>query len=182
MALHLIFVREHSKVAEEVIDAFPWWNGKQIFDLTRHIVAAEMQAVTCHEFIPALTGSKIPRYQGYNPREEAVNSNRFTTVAFRVGHTLLNSTMASVTAGDVWTPHNLSLVLRNQTVFRNEGFDNFVRAMLLGHASEIDAGVVTEVRNLLRDESGNQSGRQARDLVSLNIQRGPDHEMICEFQ
>jgi len=78
IALHTIFAREHNTVAVEVAAAYPGFNDEQIYQLARHITAAEMQAVVYHEFIPALTGSKLPRYRGYRRNVRAVVSNEDT--------------------------------------------------------------------------------------------------------
>ena len=57
-----IFAREHNTVAAEVAVAYPNFDDEEIYQLARHIVAAEIQAVVYHEFIPALTGSTLADY------------------------------------------------------------------------------------------------------------------------
>ena len=79
-ALHLVFAREHNTVASEIEAAFPCYNDEEIYLLARHIVSAEMQAITYHEFLPALTGSELPRYRGYLPHVNTGISTRFSTV------------------------------------------------------------------------------------------------------
>jgi len=171
-ALHLIFAREHNTVAAEIAAAFPRYNDEQIYQLARHIVAAEMQAITYHEFLPALTGSKLAPYRGYNPLMHVGISTRFSTVGFRVGHTLLNSTVSSINARGVTRNHKLRDVFFNTRVFLREGVDSFFRGMMRGQASEVDSGVTSEVRNFLITSRG--STMQV-DLVALNIQRGRDN-------
>ncbi len=171
-ALHLIFAREHNTVAAEIAAAFPRYNDEQIYQLARHIVAAEMQAITFHEFIPALTGSKLPPYRGYNQMMHVGISTRFSTVAFRVGHTLLNSTVAAINARGVTRNHKLRNVFFNTRVFTREGIDSFFRGMMRGSAAEVDRGVTGEVRNFLITSKGSTT---QMDLVALNIQRGRDN-------
>lgn len=174
VALHLIFAREHNTVAAEVATAFPRYNDEQIYELARHIVAAEMQAITFHEFLPALTGRKLPRYRGYNPKSTAAISTRFSTVAFRVGHTLLNSTVTTIDARGGTRTHKLRDAFFNADMFVRDGIDSFFRGMLSGHASEVDNGVTGEVRNFLITSP--RSTRQL-DLVAFNIQRGRDNRV-----
>ncbi len=173
-ALHLLFAREHNTVAAEIAAAFPLYKDEQIYQLARHIVAAEMQAITYHEFLPALTGSKLPPYRRYNPLTHSAISTRFSTVAFRVGHTLLNSTVTTINARGVSRYHKLRYTFFNTSIFVNDGVDSFIRGMMRGHASEVDYGVTSEVRNFLIT-SQLQKRKVQLDLVALNIQRGRDN-------
>ncbi len=173
-ALHLIFAREHNTVAAEIAAAFPLYKDEQIYQLARHIVTAEMQAITYNEFLPALTGSKLAPYRGYDPLINPAISTRFSTVAFRVGHTLLNSTVASIHTRGVSHYHKLRDTFFNTSMFVHEGVDSFLRGMLRGHASEVDYGVTSEVRNFLIT-SQLQKRKVQLDLVALNIQRGRDN-------
>lgn len=172
IALHLIFAREHNTVAAEIATSFPNYNDEQIYQLARHIVAAEMQAVTYHEFIPALTGSKLIPYRRYRPEVTAAISTRFSTVAFRVGHTLLNSTVSSINARGQTRNRALHDVFFNPSAFIDDGMDALFRGMMRGHASEVDTGVTSEVRNMLITSRGST---MQIDLVAFNIQRGRDN-------
>ena len=171
LAMHLLFAREHNVVAAEVSQAYPHYNDEQIYQLARHIVAAEMQAITYYEFIPALTGQELPKYRGYNPRVRAIVSNLFTSVAFRVGHTMLNRTVTSMKSGTQTKQHLLRDVFFKPEVFVDATIDGLFRGMMNGHAAEIDNGIVSEVRNFLMDSPD----RRELDLAALNIQRGRDH-------
>jgi len=171
IAMHLLWAREHNKVAEEVANAFPDYDDEEIYQLSRHIVAAELQAVTYYGFIPALTGRILPKYNGYNPRIPAAISNRFSTVAFRVGHTLLNRTISSVDENGRTRALELADCFFQPKLFVRAGIDNLFRGMMTGFASEVDVGVSGEVRNFLKT-----SKKVVRfDLSALNIQRGRDH-------
>jgi len=91
IAMHLLWAREHNRIADEVSKAYYDYNDEQIYQLARHIVAAELQAVTYYSFIPALTGRLLPAYHGYKNDVKAVISNRFSSAAFRVGHRYWNN-------------------------------------------------------------------------------------------
>jgi len=153
-SIHLLFAREHNAIAKEVSTAFPLYNDEQIFQLARHILIAKFQAIVYYEFIPALTGRPIRRYRGYKPWIPARISNRWSTVGFRVGHTMLNAKVTSITA--------------------DAGFDNLVRGMISGRAAEIDNEITDEVRNNLFPIS---TTLEQLDLASLNIERGRDHNV-----
>ena len=77
---------------------FPAFNDEKVSQLARKIVAAELQAVLFEEFIPALTGRKLPSFRGYRLAIRAVISNRFSAAGLPGGHALLNSTINSISA------------------------------------------------------------------------------------
>ncbi len=172
ISVHTIFAREHNTVAAEVAAAYPNFDDEEIYQLARHIVAAEIQAVVYHEFIPALTGSKLADYQNYDPTVQGVISNEFSTAAFRVGHTLLNTTVASITPEGVTNNRLLRDSFFSPEAFEQDTLDGLFRGMLTGFASEVDNGITGEVRNFLIDEP---ESTEQLDLPALNVQRGRDH-------
>ncbi len=177
IAIHTLWAREHNRVAREVKRAFRTFKDEQIYQLARHIVAAEFQAVVYFEFLPALTGSLLPRYKGYNPRVKAVISNEFSTAAFRVGHTLLNSTVNSIDARGRLKKRLLRDSFFNPQAFIEDTIEGLFRGMMRGFASEVDNGITGEVRNFLIDEPNSE---EQLDLPALNIQHGGDHGLpVC---
>ncbi len=177
IAMHTLWAREHNRVAAEVKRAFRAFNDEQIYQLARHIVAAEFQAVVYFEFLPALTGRPLPPYKKYDPSVKAVISNGFSTAAFRVGHTLLNSTVNSIDAKGVLRKRLLRDSFFNPKAFIEDTIEGLFRGMMRGFASEVDCGITGEVRNFLIDETG---GEEQLDLPALNIQRGRDHRLpVC---
>lgn len=177
IAIHTLWAREHNRVAGEVKRAFPTYNDEQIYQLARHIVAAEFQAVVYFEFLPALTGRPLPAYSGYKPNVKAVISNRFSTAAFRVGHTLLNSTVNSINANGKLKKRRLRDSFFKPQAFIEDTIEGLFRGMMRGFAAEVDNGITGEVRNFLIDAP--QSEEQL-DLPALNIQRGRDHRLpVC---
>ncbi len=174
IAVHTIFAREHNTVAAEVIEAFPNLanDDEAVYQLARHIVAAEIQAIVYHEFIPALTGSKLAPYRRYDPNVKGVISNEFSTAAFRVGHTLLNTTVTSVSPDGVTSNRLLRDSFFNVTAFEEDTLEGLFRGMMTGFASEVDNGITGEVRNFLIDEP---ESMEQLDLPALNVQRGLDH-------
>eukprot|EP00171_Calliarthron_tuberculosum_P014547 IDg14547t1 len=170
-AMHLLFTREHNEVAKVVAREFPGMNDEDIYQLARHVVIAEFQAIVFHEFLPALFGRKLPAYSGYKEGTVAAISNSFSTVAFRVGHTLLNSTVTSISASGAVNNRRLRDSFFNPDAFRSDTIEGLLRGMMSGFASEVDAGITGEVRNFLV----NETSRMQLDLAALNIQRGRDH-------
>ncbi|MFG0244960.1 MAG: peroxidase family protein [Phycisphaerales bacterium JB052] len=174
-AMHTLFVREHNYWAQQMADQFPDADGDELFERARAIVAAEMQVITYHEFLPLLLGeSWIGDYTGYNPDVPPKISNEFATAAYRVGHTMLSPEILRLEATDQ-TASEGDLALRdaffNPTAISTYGIDGILRGLAGQRAQTIDSFVVDDIRNFLFGPPG--SG--GFDLASLNIQRGRDH-------
>lgn len=97
VAIHLLFAREHNRIAEELHKLNPKWSDESIFEETRRIVVAEIQHITYSEWLPLVIGqaamqrfSLFTQPQGYSSDyDEEINpsvTNEFTGAAFRFGH------------------------------------------------------------------------------------------------
>lgn len=150
--------------------------GDEVYELARAIVGAEMQAITYREFLPVLLGEDaLAPYEGYRDDVDPGITNEFATAAYRVGHTMLSSTLRrvdrrgrTIEAGD--------LALRDAffdptQLVDNGGLEPVLRGLASQRAQTIDTRLVDDVRNLLFGPPG--SG--GFDLAALNIQRGRDH-------
>jgi len=81
-AIQALFVREHNQIAAAIAAANHSLSDEQIFQMTRRIVAGELQVITYNEFLPALLGSNSLRpYSGYDPNVNAGIANEFSTAA-----------------------------------------------------------------------------------------------------
>src|SRR5207244_10146861 len=90
-AMHVLFVREHNRLANQIAASNPSLSDEEIYQRARRIVAAEMQAITYNEFLPALLGyGALSPYKGYKPWVNPGIANEFSTAAFRVGHSMLD--------------------------------------------------------------------------------------------
>ena len=186
-SMHVLFVREHNRLADQIHADHPELTDEQIYQRARAIVGAEIQAITYHEFLPALIGEGVLRpYQGYNPAVNPGIANEFSTAIFRVGHTTLD--------GDIERLDNEGRELEGQkgnVALRDAFFnplllnvnpdeaanptgtdiDPVLKGVVSGNSQEIDNKLVDDVRNFLFGPPG--SG--GLDLASLNVQRGRDH-------
>ncbi len=174
-AMHTLFVREHNRLAELIAKDNNNLSGDQIYEKARQIVAAQMQAITYYEFLPALLGQNaLGKYKGYDPELNASIINSFSTAAYRFGHSALSPTLLRLNSqGDEIEAG--SLELRDAFFSPSEIIDHGIEPILRGLAAKkhqrIDVYVIDDVRNFLFGEPGHGGF----DLASLNIQRGRDH-------
>ena len=175
-AAHTLFMREHNYWADKIRAVAGHLSGEEIYQAARAIVAAEIQVITYHEFLPALLGPYygLPRYRGYRPHTDAGIGNSFSSAAYRLGHSMLSPTLKridrygnEVAAGDL--PLRNAFFAPQEIV--TEGIDSIVRGLAWQVQQKLDPYVVDDVRNFLFGEPG----EGGFDLASLNIQRGRDH-------
>lgn len=172
--LHTIWVREHNKLCESLKRDFPGWGDERLYQMARKINGAAFQSVVYNEFYPALTGRRVPRYNGYSPKVNPGISLLFSTAAYRIGHTLVGDQITRMGCGNEKLP---SLRLRDvfftaPRVLQDKDIEEFVRGMVHTPAQEVDVHVVNLLRNFLFTDV---AGEELFDLVSANIQRGRDH-------
>lgn len=97
VAIHLLFAREHNRIAETLHVLNPAWSDDIIFEEARRIVIAEIQHITYNEWLPLVIGKEaMSRFSLWSPPhgysssyDEEINpsmTNEFTGAAFRFGH------------------------------------------------------------------------------------------------
>ncbi len=184
-ALETLFVRNHNLIAGKLQREHPKWSDEQLYQEARKINIAGYQAIIYNEYLPALLGTNaLPNYSGYNPMVNPGISNEFSTVAFRMGHSMVSPTIArdgnngQAVAGEV----SLAVDFFDPNLISNTGaIDPFtglastdiapvLKAEADGNGQAMDAMAVNEIRNLL---FGNGAGGD--DLIARDIQRGRDN-------
>ena len=175
IAIHTLFVREHNYWAGEIRAANPGWSDEQIFQLARAIVGAEIQQITYREFLPLLLGpNALVPYRGYNPATNPSIENAFATAAYRLGHSMLSSSLLRLGRNGQPIPEGpirLKDAFFNPSAVATLGIEPYLRGMARQKAQELDNQIVDDVRNFLFGAPG----AGGFDLAALNIQRGRDH-------
>jgi hypothetical protein len=176
-SMHTLWVREHNRVATGLAESHPEWSDEQIYQEARKTVVAEIQAVTYNEFLPLLLGEDtLSAYQGYDSTVNPDISSSFATAAYRFGHSMISPTLLRLDEdGNEIAEGNLAL---RDAFFKPEnvtesGIDPILRGASSQTAQAVDNQVIDDLRNFLFGPPG----AGGLDLVSLNIQRGRDHEL-----
>jgi len=168
-SIHSLFVREHNRLCDEFVDENPEWldNDDKIYHEARKINIGLMQHITYNEFLPLLLGP-LPSYTGYKVGIDASIANIFSTVAYRVGHSMLSSNLK--------IGSNSVLALRDAffspSFIKTNGIDSVLEGANDQVMQEIDIKIVDDVRSFL---FGPPQNEMLLDLASLNIQRARDH-------
>ncbi|CAH1772788.1 unnamed protein product, partial [Owenia fusiformis] len=181
LSMHTIWMREHNRVATELLRLNPHWDGNMLFHEARKIVGAQMQHITYNEWLPKILGTngmeQLGVYKGYDPTIDPTISNVFATAAFRFGHTLINPFIYRLNATFQETREgHLPLHKAFFAPFRiveEGGIDSIIRGMFGVGAKKFKPD------NLLNTELTEKLFKLAHavalDLAALNIQRGRDH-------
>jgi hypothetical protein len=175
-SMHTLFVREHNRIAGNIRANNPGLTGDEIYQRARARVGAIMQAITYNEFLPILLGpDAIGPYEGYDPTVHPGIANAFSTVAYRVGHTMLSPLVHRLADDGTAIPEgHLSLVeafFSPQRIVDEGGIEPILRGLVAFPSQEVDLQVIDEVRNFLF--LGHEP--MGLDLAALNMQRARDH-------
>ncbi len=172
--MHTLFVREHNRLCGEILACHPQLYGhdETIYQEARRIVGGIIQSITYHEFLPLLLGENaLAPYTGYKNDVNASIANVFSTACYRLGHSMLSSTLKIGTRGKTL---RLRDAFFNPSLVRFYGLEPFFTGMAVNTMQEIDTRVVEDVRSFLF-EPPDPATHQLLDLPALNIQRGRDH-------
>ncbi|MDJ0553679.1 MAG: peroxidase family protein [Microcoleaceae cyanobacterium MO_207.B10] len=177
-SMHTLWVREHNRIAGIIADTHTDLPDEEIYQRARKIVGAEIQKITYDEFLPSL-GVTLDPYTGYDPTVNPNITTEFSTAGFRIGHTLISSTLPRINEYGTPTEEGpLSLAdafFRPDRITEEGGIDPILRGLAFQVQQETDASVIDDLRNLLFGPPSGGPVANGSDLPSLNIQRGRDH-------
>ncbi|KAJ8932932.1 hypothetical protein NQ314_014310, partial [Rhamnusium bicolor] len=176
--LHVILLREHNRIADELARLNPHWSDEIIFQEARRIAIAEHQHITYYEWMPIILGKDyllksevLYETQGFvNDYNENMNPsvlNEHANAAFRFFHTNI--------AGRLETSYgNLRLSdwnFRPKILEEGDNFDRLTRGLNTQHQMASDRYHDEEV-TLFLFKFGDTFGF---DLKAIDIQRNRDH-------
>lgn len=173
-AIHTIWVRRHNYHCDQIAEQSSELVGKDelIYQYARNIVIGEIQHITYNEFLPAILGpGQLSPYVGYKNDVDAGINVEFSTVGYRVGHTMLSSNLKIGDAGTL----SLKDAFFNPSYIQANGIEDIVKGACNQIMQEIDGTIVEDVRSFL---FGAPTATNLLDLAALNIQRGRDHGLV----
>lgn len=107
-AMHTLWMREHNRIATELQDINPHWDGNMLYHESRKIVGAVLQHITYSAWLPKIIGEEgmamLGEYKGYNPTVDATVTNEFATAAMRFGHSLVQPVLFRMNSSFQPTP------------------------------------------------------------------------------
>gem|GEM_PF-267546 len=172
-AIHILFVREHNRIAEVLESQNPEWTDEDLYQSARKYVTALMQQITYQEYLPSMN-----IYSDWGEYDSAVDpsiSNAFATLAFRMGHSQigpltlrLEENRTSIPQGSIamengfWDPNSL---------VTDGGIDPVLRGLAFTTQEANDVGYIHALRNMLFGAPG----MGGMDMCAIDIQRGRDH-------
>ena len=172
-AIHILFVREHNRIAGLLESQHPEWTDEDIYQAARKYVTALLQQITYQEYLPSM--NIHADYGEFDPSIDPSISNAFATLAFRMGHSQigpltlrLEENRTSIPQGSIamedgfWDPHSL---------VTDGGIDPVLRGLAFTTQEANDPGYIHALRNMLFGEPG----MGGMDMCAIDIQRGRDH-------
>lgn len=183
ISIHTLFVREHNRLCDELKSENPFWSDEELYQHARKLVGGFIQSIVYNEWLPA-QGIHIPAYVGYNSAIDPSITNVFSAAAFRMGHTLINSSIIRMMNDGEEHPSGY-VELRDAffnpaIVALSGGIEPFLKGMATQKQQDLDCKVIDDVRNFLFDD-----GAGGLDLAAININRGrergiPDYNQVRE--
>ncbi|XP_078321658.1 salivary peroxidase/catechol oxidase-like [Crassostrea virginica] len=184
---HLLFVREHNRIAAELQKIRTDWSPGTVFQETRKIIGALLQQITYREFIPSiLSEADIDKYglklktkghsNSYNKWVNPGTKNVFNAAAFRFGHSQIPPTTAYVLQDFMTLSESTPIesTFMDPHLLITEGGSRVVdlaRFIVTSNSMKSDSHLEKGVRDHLFEDA---QGR-GFDLGALNLQRGRDH-------
>lgn len=145
MIMHLVWFREHNRLAFELARLNPYWTDEELYQEARRILTAEYQHIIYNEWLPIIIGRKymekagiVPLtkgyYKGYDPKIDASIANAFSVAAFRMGHTLVQGLVKLI--DELGRDNEVSVISQNDGNARKTRQPNQVDKWLRGMAQQ----------------------------------------------
>jgi Animal haem peroxidase len=89
--LHLLFLRFHNKVVDQVHDDHPGLGSTELFEEAQRIVRWHYQWIVMHDFLPTILGDDAPSIERRfsTARDGSSIPVEFSAAAFRFGHSMV---------------------------------------------------------------------------------------------
>ncbi|ELR16568.1 peroxidase [Acanthamoeba castellanii str. Neff] len=188
ISLTEVFGLEHNRLCDEFAAAHPEWDQERLFHESRKWVIAYLQKISTREWLAAEMGSPLnsTHYSlyGYDATVDPRIENFFCSVAFRYGHSQVNSHIPLL--NDDYQESELGNVLVRDWYFATKKMmdldmaPSLLRGLTVTRQGLVDTSFVDDLRNYMFSSVAFTQFQQQEacpDLAATNIQRGRDHGM-----
>ena len=145
-AVNTLFVREHNRIAEEILNDNPEFSDEEIFQRARKINTAIIQSITYNEFIPSL-GIELEPYVSYDESINPQISHLFSVVAFRIGHSQIGEQFVLVNETDVEQTIPMHEGFFNPSIIQKHGIDSIIKGVVVTKQQASDIYYHDSIRN-----------------------------------
>uniref|UniRef100_A0A7G3ADF7 Putative chorion peroxidase n=1 Tax=Lutzomyia longipalpis TaxID=7200 RepID=A0A7G3ADF7_LUTLO len=177
-AVHILYAREHNRVAAELARLNPHWSDDLLFVEAKRIVVAELQFVAYSEFLPLIIGTETMARFGLNVRTDgysddystdvnAAVTSEFITAAFRFGHSTVDGVFRTFSE----TIDIPDVMFNPARLLQRSFYDDILVTMTSQPMQEVDSSITNGLSQFMF-RGTNPFGL---DLVAINLQRARDH-------
>lgn len=166
IALHILFAREHNRIARQLERLNPHFDDETLFQEARRIVIAELQHITYNEYLPLIIGiERMKRFRllpvfadggysrAYNMEINPAVTNEFSGAAFRMGHSTVDGKLQINQHGRKHADEiiRISDVMFNPSHMRIRTFyDDILNTMLIQPMQQVDQFISQDVSVLCK--------------------------------
>ena len=150
-AVNTLFVREHNRIAEEILNDNPELSDEEIFQRARKINTAIIQSITYNEFIPSL-GIELEPYNTYDKSVNPQISHLFSVVAFRIGHSQIGEQFVLVNETGINQMVAMEDGFFNPSIIQKHGIDSIIKGVVVTKQQANDIYYHNSIRNFLFGE------------------------------
>ncbi|KZC12704.1 Peroxidasin [Dufourea novaeangliae] len=186
--MHVLFLREHNRVATELGQLNPHWDDERLYQEARRIVIAEMEHITYNEFLPVVLGeTALDKYQlrltrkgyfrGYDTRADATLANSVASAGLFFVAALTPKTLDLVDSRSALKSGERSLLsafYAPQEFYEAGAIDRLIVGATAGHSRKPLPPGLNEIL-LERYFHDGKSNDIAVDYAAQVIQQGRDH-------
>lgn len=179
--LHVLFVREHNRIAKQLARFNPRWSDTQLFEEARKIIVAVQQHITYSHWLPLVVGPYFTRlyeldsigsgFDKYDPNVDPSIGNAFGAAAYRFGHSLVNDQFLLTTMGG-FSGENGQVDLASNFFFNGHPVVGAGDSMLRGLCRQAMQRMDAKMVDGLRERLFSTTNFFGSDLAARNIQRG----------
>lgn len=182
-AVHVLLVREHNRLADELAKLNPHWSDETLFQEARRIVGAELQHITYSEFLPVVLGqSTMDKYglelelsgyfTGYDININSGIANSVAASALRFVCSLMPKNMAQYRNGRKVSEKKMGSSFYSPfELYEVNGLDHIIEGLARTAAQSEDASINDIMTNHMFEDKGSLG----LDLAAQIIQHGRDH-------